>query len=126
MTRRVVIGPRANGDKGVFVSPAGVDAFTATDAQLLLSITDRIPQLLQMGFLSSSTTIFMGLSSQPFVLLFNSANMSAIPGYTQVGPARPAPIFNTDTQSYADLSGGTSMFITCGQRTSYQVYNYPL
>jgi hypothetical protein len=125
MTRRVRIGIRNNGNEGIFVSPAGVDAAAAPDGSLLLSISSKIPQLLQLGFVSSSQTIFMGLSVQPFVLLFNSANLSAIPGYTQVGPARPAPLFNTDPQSFATLSGGTSMAITCGARTSYQIYNYP-
>ncbi len=126
MTRRVVIGRRANGDYGIFASPPGVDAFTAPDDQLNLSASNRVVQLLQMGVLGSSSSVYLGLSVRPIVLIFGSGNTAGeLPGYPGVvGVARPAPLYNTDPQAYTDIaSDGSSMFVTCATRTIYAVYN---
>lgn len=129
MTRRAVIGLRANGDAGMFVSPPGVDAFTATDDQLNLSASDRVTQLLQLGVVYSSGSVYLGLPVRPAVLLFGSGNATGeLPGYSGVvGVARPAPLYGGDPQAYADMaSDGSSMYITCGIRTIYAVYNRQL
>lgn len=126
MTRRVVIGKRASGDYGVFVSPAGIDAYTAADSQLLLNISNRVPALLQLGAIGSSQTVYMGLTIRPIVVIFSSSSLASIPGYgAYVGPARPSPLFNSDPQAYADIAAdGSYMNITCGARLIYAVYNY--
>ena len=56
MTRRIIGGSRANGDVGLFISPPGVDAFTAADAALILNVTSKVSQLLLLGRASSSQT----------------------------------------------------------------------
>jgi hypothetical protein len=129
MTRRVVIGRRGNGNYGIFISPPGVDAFTASDDQLTLNVSDRIPQLLQLGVLYSTGSVYMGLGVRPHVLLFGSGNTTGeLPGYSGiVGVSRPAPLFAGDPQAYADIaSDGSSMTLTCGARTIYAVYNTQL
>lgn len=126
MTRRVVIGRRANGEYGIFCSPPGVDAFTAPDAQLNLSASDRVTQMLQIGVLGSSNSVFLGLSVRPVVLLFGTGNVGGeLPGYPGVsGVARPAPLYGSDYPAYSDIaSDGSSMFVTCSVRTIYAVYN---
>jgi hypothetical protein len=126
MTRRVVLGQRANGDYGLFVSPPGIDAYTAPDEQLSLSASNRMAQLLQIGAIGGSTTVFLGLSIRPIVILFGTGNITGeLPGYPGVqGVGRPAPLFAGDPQSYVDIAGdGSAMNVTCGARTIYAVYN---
>jgi hypothetical protein len=126
MTRRVVIGVRANGQSGIFVSPPGIDAYTAADSQLTLNISDKIPQMVALGFVGSTQSVFLGLNFRPVVLITSLSNLAeAGIGYSQSGPARPSPLLNTDTQAWADIqAGGNYMDITCSRRTSYSVYNY--
>lgn len=126
MTRRVVIGQRANGDFGIFVSPPGIDAYTATDDQLNLSASNRVTQLLQIGVLGGSGSVYLGLPVRPLVLIFGTGNATGeLPGYPGVqGVARPAPLYGGDPQAYADIaSDGSSMYVTCSIRTIYAVYN---
>lgn len=126
MSRRVVLGRRANGDYGLFVSPPGVDAYTAPDDQLNLSASNRVAQLLQIGAVGGSTSVFLGLSVRPIVVLFGTGNVSGeLVGYPGVqGIGRPAPLFASDPVSYVDVAGdGSSMAITCGARCVYAVYN---
>ncbi len=126
MTRRVVIGRRANGDYGIFCSPPGVDAFTAPDDQLNLSASSRVVQLLQLGVLGSSGSVYLGLSIRPIVLVFGTGNATGeLPGYPGVsGVARPAPLYGGDPQAFTDIaSDGSSMYVTCSIRTIYAVYN---
>lgn len=54
MSRRIVLGPRANGDVGLFVAPPGVDAMTAPDSALVLNVTSKVSQLVLMGRAASS------------------------------------------------------------------------
>jgi hypothetical protein len=130
-TNRVVIGQRASGAMGLFVSPPGVDAMTAPDNQLLLNISDRVSQLLFLGFVGSTQNVSLGVSGRPIVLLWSSANLGGIPGYEGVvGPTRPSPLgYGTVTgvQSANVLvqAGGAYMTIACGARTGYAVYNSP-
>lgn len=126
MTRRVVIGQRANGDFGLFCAPPGVDAFTAPDDQLNLSASNRVTQLLQLGVLGSSGSVYLGLSVRPVVLIFGTGNQGGeLPGYPGVsGVARPAPLYGSDYGAATDIaSDGSSMFVTCNARTIYAVYN---
>lgn len=126
MTRRVVIGQRANGDFGIFCSPPGVDAYTAPDDALNLSASNRVTQLLQIGVLGSTSSVYLGLSVRPLVLIFGTGNQGGeLPGYAGVsGVARPAPLYGSDTNAAADIaSDGSSMTVICGARTIYAVYN---
>jgi hypothetical protein len=135
MTRRVVIGPRSNGDVGVFVSPSGVDAYTAADSNLVLGISSRVSQLLVLGRVSSSARVTLGFGAVPHVLLTSQQSLNL--GYISItGPMRPSPMFsltddghggftvNPASPSYADIaSDGAYMDITAPSPTIYAVYN---
>ncbi len=129
--RRIVIGKRADGTLGVFVSPAGIDAHTATDAQLLLNISSKVPQLILLGAVASSQSVVLGTGRAPYVFLTNRQSMVGVPGYGNLdGPIRPAPngTYGTTTECYADVaSDGSAMAVTVasGTRVSYAVYNIP-
>ncbi len=131
MSRRVVIGKRANGDLGIFVAPEGVDAFTASDDQLLLNITSKVSQLILLGVASDSRTVALAAGRQPFVFLTGRMTMGGVPGYGDLdGPVRPSPngVYNTTGTSYADIaSDGSymSLSVPSGSRTAYAVYNKP-
>ncbi|MES2030832.1 MAG: hypothetical protein V4477_16755 [Pseudomonadota bacterium] len=129
--RRVVIGMRANGDDGIFVAPSGLDALTASDAQLLLNISSKVPQLILLGAVASSQSVALGTGRAPYVFLTNRQSMVGVPGYGNLdGPIRPAPngTYGTTTECYADVAtDGSSMAVTVasGTRVSYAVYNIP-
>lgn len=135
MTRRVVIGKRSNGDTGVFVSPIGVDAYTAADSALVLGISARVSQLLLLGNVSSSQTVILGFGSAPHILLVSY--QTYVDGTASFsGPVRPSP-FPTSTPdghggytiaaatpTYADIaSDGSYMSVTAPRKTIYAVYN---
>jgi hypothetical protein len=138
MTRRVVIGTRGNGDRGIFISPPGVDAYTAADSALLLSISSKMSQLLLLGQVSSSTTVALGLGKNPLVVLTsqNPFNDMGISGFGALsGPSRPSPcatlvtgpsISRGNLASAVINSSGASMSITTGVKTFYAVYNRAL
>ena len=131
MTRRVVIGKRANGELGVFVARAGYDAFTAADSDLVLNISSKISQLLMLGFVTSSGSVPLGVGAAPYIMLTGQADMTSVPLYGSLsGPVRPAPlgIFGaTASGSYADVaSDGSSMYVTTAVKCSYAVFNVPL
>jgi hypothetical protein len=135
MTRRVVIGKRNNGDTGVFVSPVGVDAYTAADSSLVLGISARVSQLLLLGAVPSSQTVILGFGAVPHVLL--TSLQTYVDGTVSLsGPLRPSPwptstpngsggyTIAAATPSYADItSDGASMYVTAPRRTIYAVYN---
>lgn len=135
MTRRVVIGPRSNGDVGVFVSPSGVDAYTAADSSLILGISARVSQLLLLGNVASSQTVVLGFGSVPHVLL-TSYQTYVDMSVSFSGPVRPSP-FPTSTPDgsggytiapaspcYVDIaSDGSYMTVTAPRKTIYAVYN---
>lgn len=138
MTHRVVIGKRSNGDSGIFISPAGVDALTAADSALILNISRKIPQLLFLGYVTASATVALGLSVSPIVFVTSQDTIKGV-GYDSVqGPIRPSPSGTytydpsgptwtlTTPSSVAINSGGASMTITALVKTSYAVYNSPL
>jgi hypothetical protein len=126
MTKRVVIGPRSNGDIGLFVSPSGVDADTASDPFLLLSITGKVSQLILLGHISSSTSgIVLGLSNRPFVFLTSQFNFAGVPGHTTgAGPLRPSPGLGVSPASATIQGGGATMDITTPNSCVYAVYSH--
>lgn len=124
MTKRVVIGHRANGDVGMFVSPPGVDADTAADSALLLSVTAKVSQLILVGHVSGSAAgIVLGLSQRPFVFITSQFDFAGVPGHaTGPGPCRPSPM-NLVTSSTATInSSGATMDISTSLPVSYFVY----
>lgn len=124
MTRRIVLGPRGNGDVGLFVSPPGVDAFTASDASLLLNVTSKVSQLILLGRITSSQTIALGLGRSPLVFITSQFDFSGVIGHTAgPGPFRPSPP-PFGTRSTATINGnGLSMTLSIAYPTTYQVYS---
>lgn len=137
---RAIIGKRsaANPVKGIFISPPGIDAKTASDDQLILNISDKINQLISMGFVTTTTTVPLGLSRSPFVFLTSRYDMSSDFGYGALtGPIRPSPyateraVYSGGTTTWypiapsvtATINGnGASMTLNATLRTDYIVY----
>jgi hypothetical protein len=130
--RRYIEGKRADGTNGVFVSPAGIDAFYATNDQLLLNISDKISQLLLLSFVDSSQVVALGLAVAPIVLITSQGSLAGISGYESVvGPSRPSPMgFGNNAAgsvSYATVNGnGTSLSLNVFGRTQFSVYSRAL
>lgn len=127
-TPRLVVGTRANGDTGVFMSPPSVNAMTAADALLLLNISTKVSQLILLGSVASSQLISLGLSSQPIVFLTQYAlnNIVGVNGTSTfpVGPMRPSPVNPGDAGASVTInSGGASMTISTSGATTYAVYS---
>lgn len=123
LTPRVVIGPRANGDIGVFVSPPGINADTAADSALMLSITSKVSQLLLLGKITSSGTVTLGLHRSPYVFLASQFNFASIVGHVGgPGPIRPSPGPGMSPSTATINSNGVSMTISTSVPCSYQVY----
>lgn len=124
MSRRIVVGRRNNGDFGLFVSPPGVDAFTAADSALKLSINSKVSQLILMGSVASTQSVILGLSQQPIVLVTGYNDFSSVLGSYSAGPMRPSPATSSYSSSSATISsGGASMTISCAAKTVYAVYS---
>lgn len=124
MTRCVILGPRNDGTIGIFVSPAGVDAFTAADSALLLNISSKVSQLILLGRVSASAVITLGLSRSPYVFVTGQYDFSAIIGHTLgPGPARPSPgVGQTNTSATINSNGASMTISTPTQPVVYQVY----
>jgi hypothetical protein len=126
MTKRVVIGPRANGDVGVFVSPSGVDADTAADSALRLSITSKVSQLILLGRVTAGGhTISLGLGRSPYVFLTSQWDFAGVSGHTLgPGPFRPSPppISGAGVSYLVINSNGASMSINAAYTCVYAVY----
>lgn len=124
MSRRIVLGARANGDVGLFISPPGVDAMTAADSALILNVTSKVSQLLLMGRIFSSQTIPLGLSRSPYVFITSQWDFANVTGHTTgPGPFRPSPP-PFGTGSTATINGnGASMTLNIAYTTIYQVYS---
>lgn len=123
MSRRIVIGKRANGDLGVFIAPSGYDAYTALDSSLSISIHSKINSLLLIGYLDSSAYVPLGFGAKPFVLLSGLKTISSYYGIT-----KPFPTFygiGADrSYSYAGIaSDGSGMTVFTSYRVRYEVYN---
>lgn len=125
---RIVIGPRANGNVGMFISPPGVNADTAADSALTLSLTSKVSQLLMLGHVPAGVTlgIVLGVSQRPYVLLTSRFNFAGVPGHTTGdGPLRPSPP-PVVSPAYADIDpSGASMNISSPNVCVYAVYSSP-
>lgn len=126
MSRRIVIGTRSNGDTGVFVAPGGLDAYTAEDSSLVLSIHEKVSSLLLMGYVSSSGSVLLGFGAKPIIIL--TSIRTVMSSYT--GIVRPSPLYyamyTTPSSSHASASvasDGSSMYVTAPVLTRYEVYN---
>jgi hypothetical protein len=133
-----VVGKRADGANGLFVSKVGFDASTAADANLIVNVTSKVSTLLLMGKVASTATIALGLSRSPIVLVttLNPLN-SNLPGYSgSSGPARPSPfmtltpdghggyVVGTSPPGTATInSNGASVTVTCSVTTLYAVFS---
>jgi hypothetical protein len=123
-TRQIITGPRADGTIGIFVSPPGVDAFTAPDSSLLLNISSKLSQLIMQSSVPSDALIPLGLSSQPIVLVTSYNNLSGVPGHTWgAGPVRPSPLLGFSPSYVAINAGGASMTVIAPVKTVYSVFS---
>lgn len=124
MTKRVVIGPRANGDVGVFISPPGVDADTAADSALKMSITSKVSTLLLVGRVAAgSHSIPLGLGRSPYVQITSEWNFAGIVGHVLgPGPFRPSPPPLGSNATCTIVSNGVSMSISAPYTLVYEVY----
>ncbi len=124
MTRRLVIGRRANGNVGIFAARPGYDAYTATDDNLTMSITSAVSQLIMLSAVYSTQTIALGLSRSPYVFVTSYNNLSGVAGHTWGGgPARPSPLTSEWTSSSVVINGnGASMTVQCSIKTVFAVY----
>lgn len=123
MSRRFIGGIRANGDTGLFISPPGVDAYTAPDASLVLSVGSKVSQLVLLGSVSTSQTISIGLGQRPIVLVttYNSITLTG-PG-TRTGVIRPSPWALGQVSANVTInSSGLSMSISTSVQTTFAVY----
>ena len=121
MSRRARVGPRANGDAGLFIGPPGADAATAADAALILNVSSKVSQLILMGRAIQSVTVPLGLSRSPFVY-----DWASVIGHTLgPGPFRPSPPFlaGASPSTAAINNHGESMSLNLVFPAVYQVYS---
>ena len=125
MTRIGVIGERSNGDVGVFLAPDGYDAYTAADANLIMTIHEKISALLLMGYIGSSGSVALGLGAKPIVILSSLRTVTS-----KTGLVRPSPLYysaygapSTAHSTASVASDGSSMYVTAPVYTRYDVYN---
>lgn len=137
MTRRVILGRRGDGQRGIFVSPPGVDAFTAPLSLLTLSISEKVSQLLLLSYVTASQNVPLGVGYNPIVIITGRATISQSIGYEgYYGPVRPSPTFfshynagtggftGEDPPSWAQIVGGGShLYVNAGTVTSFAVFN---
>lgn len=141
MTRRAVFGLRGAGSNGLFISPAGIDAYYASDDQLILNVSSKISQLIMFGWVGGSTTVALGLSRSPYVLITSRETLNDVVGIQSgtTGSIRPSPsglkigtsqdggvTFRQMPPASATInSNGASMSIDAPRPTAYAVYNVP-
>lgn len=123
MSRRVVAGKRANGDTGLFVSPPGVDAYTAPDSSLVLSVGSKVSQLVLLGSVPSSQLISIGLGQRPIVLVTSYNSITLTGAVSRTGVMRPSPWATGQPGATVTInSGGASMTISTTLKATYAVY----
>ena len=133
MSQRIVIGPRTNGDVGIFIAQPGDDAMTASDSSLILNVSSKVSQLLLMGRTTIATTVALGLAHSPFVFVTSQFDFAGVTGHTLgPGPLRPSPqkLTGAVPATATINSGGASMSVSLSSNSSggpyptvYQVYN---
>ena len=124
MSRRARVGPRANGDVGLFIGPPGADAATAADAALILNVSSKVSQLILMGRATSSGIVPLGLSRSPFVFLTSQFDWANVIGHALgPGPFRPSPPPFGNPSNCAINNHGESMTLNLSLPATYQVYS---
>lgn len=127
MSRRFRLGARSNGDVGLFISKPGFDAYSTSDSNLVMNVSNKKSQLILLGSIAASGGLVpLGLGSKPFIFLTSQWNFSGVTGHTLgSGPMRPSPMLGgTSNRSTATVnSGGASMTIACATKTTYAVYS---
>ena len=129
MSRRIVIGKRANGDLGVFVAPQGYDAYTALDSSLSLGVSTKIAGLIKIGYASSNQYVSLALGVAPVIILTGTATFPIAFQTDIYGLTRPAPFGrnpNTASSAYAYVSissDGSGMTVVTPYNVRYEVYN---
>lgn len=104
------------------MSPAGVDAYTAADSQLLLNVTTKVSQLIILGRASASITIPLGFSHKPIVLLTSQYNFAGVIGHTKgPGPVRPSPLPGAGNSNVTITP--TLLSLSLSSPSTYEVYN---
>lgn len=75
---------------GLFIAPPGVDVMTAADADLLLDISRKTPQFVQIGSASNADVVPLpsGLTFVPYVLLTSYGDVNGTVGNNN-GVVRP-------------------------------------
>lgn len=101
MTTRIVLGRRANGTYGLFVSAPGFDADVASNDQLLLGLNQFTEQLLLAGSTASLPAFvpFVGFANAPYVFL-TSTNLTLAIG-TSVNNGGQTSNFRTVSGMFA-------------------------
>ena len=121
MIPRVVIGQRVLGGSefGIWASPAGVNAETASATSLILQMTNLVEQVLLAGTVSGSTVVPLNLDARPIALLSRISG-GGIVGLGSV-VVRPYPFgFYTDN---AFMSvGAASLSISASGPCDYVVF----
>jgi hypothetical protein len=116
MTARVVLGKR-NNEFGLWASPPGVDALTASPSQLILQMTNLVDQIILVGAVGSSQVVPLGLSDRPLVLLISKGTHPTFGTYA----ARPSPL-GTDVNNTSVAVNAASMSINTSRIVSYLVF----
>lgn len=124
MVKRIIIGNR-NGVNGIFVSKPGIDVSLASESGLNLSISQKVSNVLRQGVVGGTSTIALGYSSKPHVLVTGLANFSALPEIAWPssldGPARPSPAHHMLYDTYAIIQGGGSSLVVNGPVPMYYI-----
>lgn len=127
MSRRFRLGERLNGDVGLFISKPGFDAYSTSDANLVMNISSKKSQLILLGSIAPSGGVVpLGLGSKPFIFITSQWDFSGVIGHTLgSGPMRPSPMLGgINNRSTATVTGsGASMTIACVTKTTYAVYS---
>ena len=121
MIPRVVIGQRVAGSSefGIWASPAGVNAETASPTSLILQMTNLVDQILAAGSVAGSTTVPLGLNARPIALL-SRGGLSSIVGLSNI-VVRPYPFgFYTDN-AFMSVSA-SSLSISASGVCDYVVF----
>jgi len=124
MTKRVVLGRRADNTYGLFISVPGVDVDYASSDQLLVGLTQATSQIVMIGVVGAGSTLVpLGFTRSPFVLLntFQSMNNTL---YTFAGRMKPSPFDVEANGARSQINGnGASMTVSSGLGCGYTVAN---
>jgi hypothetical protein len=107
---------------GLFVAPPGIDATTASISDLLLNITDNVPQLIMAGSATNGQNIALSLTYVPVVLITNVEVINSLPS----GSARPwGNVSQGSTGSHVNVSTTNISVSTGFGSLGYLVFRAP-